>query len=101
MILKARGPGKFCSKRLNGAKVDKMDQIFGKVPSGGIYLNFLGPAGGSHTRKGALAFQYNVTWLVETEIAFSVEEQYFIAQQRGKLKRKGHALFPNNYFTKS
>ena len=54
---------------------------------------FLGPAGGSRTRKGAFALQDNITWLVETEIAFSVEQQYFIAQQRGKLRRKGHADF--------
>ena len=46
MILKARGPGIFCSKRLNGTKVGEMDQIFGKVQSGAIYLNFLGPAAG-------------------------------------------------------
>ena len=52
VILKARGPGKFCS---NGVKVCEMDQIFGKVQPGAIYLNFLGPAGGSRTRKGAFA----------------------------------------------
>ena len=79
---------------MNGVKVCKIDQIFGKVSSGAIYLNFLGPAGGSCTRKGAFALQENTIWLVETEIAFSVEQQYFITQQRGKLKRKGHALFP-------
>ena len=70
-----------------------MDQIFGKVTSGERYHNFLGPAGGECTWKGAFALQDNITWLVETEIAFSVEQQYFIAQQRGKLKRKRHADF--------
>ena len=63
------------------------------MPSGERHLNFSGPAGGSRTQKGAFALQDNIIWLVETEIAFSVEQQYFIAQQRGKLKRKGHALF--------
>ena len=32
-----------------------MDQIFGKVLSGELKLNFFGPAGGSRTRKGAFA----------------------------------------------
>ena len=54
-----------------------MDQIFGKLFSGKPKLNFFGPAGGSRTRKGALAFQSKTMWLVETEIAFSVEQQYF------------------------
>ena len=45
MILKARGPGKFCSLRTVGAKVGKIDKIFGKVLSGEIWLNFFGPAG--------------------------------------------------------
>ena len=57
MILKARGPGKFCSSRTAGTKVGKIDKIFRKVPSGKRYLNFLGPAGGSRTRKGAFAPQ--------------------------------------------
>ena len=69
MILKARGPGKFCSSRTAETKVGKIDKIFRKVPSGAIYLNFLGPAGGSRTRKGAFALQENTIWLVETEIA--------------------------------
>ena len=74
MILKARGPGKFCRSRTAGTKVGKIDKIFGKVPSGERYLNFFGPAAGSRTRKGAFALQENTIWLVETEIAFSVEE---------------------------
>ena len=45
MILKARGPGKFCSSRTAGIKVGKIDNFFGKVPSGERYLNFWGPAG--------------------------------------------------------
>ena len=65
-----------------------MDRIFGKVPSGERYLNFLGPAGGSRTRKGAFAFQDNITWLVETEIAFSVEEQHFIGTTAGQIGAK-------------
>ena len=45
-------------------KIDKNDQIsmfleigkvFRKVLSGELELNFLGPAGGSRTRKGAFA----------------------------------------------
>ena len=51
-----------------------MDQFFGKVLSGERYLNFFGPAGGERTWKGAFALQDNITWLVETEIAFFVEE---------------------------
>ena len=69
-----------------------MDQIFRKVLSGAIYLNFLGPAGGPRTRKGAFAFQYNITWLVETEIACSVEEQHFIGTTAGQIHFKVHAL---------
>ena len=97
MILKARGPGKFCSSRTTGAKVGKIDKIFRKAPSGKKYLNLLGPAGGSRTWKGAFAFQEHTIWLVETEIAFSVEESYFIAQQRGKFTSKVHADFRKNF----
>ena len=78
-----------------------MDQIFGKVPSGAIYHNFLGPAGGSRTRKGAFAFQENITWLVETEIAFSVEEQYFIGTTAGQIHFKSACAFSENFGTKS
>ena len=61
-ILRARGPGKFCSKRLNGTKVSEMDQIFGKVVSGELNLNFFGPAGGSRTWKIAFALQSKTIW---------------------------------------
>ena len=88
MILKARGPGKFCSSRTTGVKVGKIDKIFRKVPSGERYLNFLGPAGGSRTRKGAFAFQENTIWLVETEITFSVE-------QCGREEKKRTGFFCN------
>ena len=44
-ILKTRGLGKFCSSRTSGPRVGEMDEIFGKVPSGAIYPNLLGPAG--------------------------------------------------------
>ena len=54
-----------------------MDQIFGKVLSGELKLIFFGPAAGSRTRKGAFALQSKTMWLVETEIAFFVEQQYF------------------------
>ena len=101
MILKARGPGKFCSSRTAGIKVGKIDKIFGKVHSGAIYLNFLGPAGGSRTRKGAFAFQDNITWLVEMEIAFSVEEQYFIGTTAGQIHFKSACAFSENFGTKS
>ena len=37
------------------SKLAATDKIFGKVPSAEIQLNFLGPAGGSRTRKGAFA----------------------------------------------
>ena len=100
MILKARGPGKFCSKRLNGTKVGEMDQIFGKVRPGERYLNFLGSAGGSRTWKGAFACQSNATWLVETEIAFSVEEQYFIGTTAGQIHFKSACAFSKNFGTK-
>ena len=33
-ILKARGPGKFCSARTTYLKVGEMDQILGKVITG-------------------------------------------------------------------
>ena len=96
MILKARGPGKFCSSRTAGVKVGKIDKFFTKVSSGERYPNFLGPAGGSRTWKGAFAFQNNTIWLVETEIAFSVEEQHFIgttAGRKSKISRLKIILF--------
>ena len=70
-----------------------MDQIFGKVQPGAIYLNFLGPAGGSRTWTGAFALQDNITWLVETEIAFLSKSNILLAQQRGKFTSKAHADF--------
>ena len=93
MILKARGPGKSCSSKTAGVKVGKIDKIFGKMPSGERYLNFLGPAGGSRTWKGAFALQDNITWLVETEIAFSIEEQYFISRTAGQIHFKSACAF--------
>ena len=54
-MVQARGLGKFCSSRTTGFKVGGMDEIFGKVLSGELKLNFFGPAGGSRTRKGAFA----------------------------------------------
>ena len=101
MILKARGPGKFCSSRTAGTKVGKIDKIFGKVPSGERYLNFLGPAGGSRTWKGAFAFQEHTIWLLETEIAFSVEEQDFIGTTAGQIHFKSACGFSGNFGTKS
>ena len=53
----------------------------------------MGPAGGSRTWKGAFALQDNITWLVETEIAFSVEEQHFIGTTVGQIHFKSDALF--------
>ena len=78
-----------------------MEHIFGKVQSGATYLNFLGPAGGSRTWKGALALQDNITWLVETEIAFSVEEQHFIGTTAGQIHFKSACGFSKNFCTKS
>ena len=78
-----------------------MDHFFGKVPSGERYLNFSGPAGGSRTRKGAFALQEHTTWLVETEIAFSVEEQHFIGTTAGQIEAKRACGFSEKYFTKS
>ena len=101
MILKARGPGKFCSSRTAGTKVGKIDKIFRKVPSGERYLNFLGPAGGSRTRKGAFALQENTIWLVETEIAFSVEQQYFSRTTSGANCGKSDRRIFEKYFHKN
>ena len=78
-----------------------MDQIFGKVLPGAIYLNSFGPAGGSRTRKGAFALQENTIWLVETEIAFSVEEQHFIGTTAGEITAKVLGGFSGNFCTKS
>ena len=78
-----------------------MDKIFGKVLSGAIYLIFFRPAGGSRTRKGAFALQFNITWLVETEIAFSVEQQYFISTTAGQIEAKRACAFSKNFGTKS
>ena len=62
---------------------------------------FLGPAGGSRTRKGAFALQDNITWLVETEIAFSVQEQHFISTTAGEITAKVLGEFSGNCCTKS
>ena len=78
-----------------------MDKIFGKVPSGEVQLNFSGPAEGSRTQKGALAFQENAMWLVETEIAFSIEEQHFIGTTAGQIHFKSACGFSENFCTKS
>ena len=85
---------------MTGAKVGKIDKIFRKVPSGERYLNFLGLAGGSRTWKGAFALQDNITWLVETEIAFSVEQQYFISTTAGQIHFKSACGFSKNFGTK-
>ena len=100
-MLKARGLGKFCSNRLNGTKVSEMDLIFGKVQPGAIYLNFLGPAGGSRTQKGGFALQENTIWLVETEIAFSVEQQYFSRTTSGANCGKSDRRIFEKYFHKN
>ena len=54
-MVQARGLGKFCSSRTTDSKVSEMDQMFGKVLSAELKLNFSGPAGGSRIRKGAFA----------------------------------------------
>ena len=61
------------------------DKIFGKVPSGEIWLNFLGPAGGSHTRKGAFALsQFH---LKMTRRAFRSKSNSLVGEIRGKLQQ--------------
>ena len=99
-ILNTRGLGKFCSSRTSGIRVGEMDQIFGKVPSGEIQLNLSRPAGGSRTRKGAFALQENSIWLVETEIAFSVEQQHFSRTTSGANCGKSDRRIFEKYFTK-
>ena len=66
--------GSIFKKEHDLVKVGRPDKNVGKVPSGEIELNFLGPAGGSRTWKGAFALQENTIWLLETEIAFFIEE---------------------------
>ena len=73
---------------MTGSKVGEMHQIKKKVISGELKLNFFGPAGGLRTRKGAFALQSKTIWVVETEIAFSVEQQYFLEQQAKKIVAK-------------
>ena len=53
-----------------------MDQIFEKVLTGEVKVNFFGPAGGSRTLAGAEPPGMNTTWLVETEILLLVEQYY-------------------------
>ena len=100
-ILKTRGLGKFCSSRTSGIRVGEMDQIFGKAPSGEIWLIFFGPAGGSRTRKGAFALQDNIIWLVEKEIAFFVEQQYFSRTTSGANCAESGLRFFEKYFHKN
>ena len=78
-----------------------MDQIFGKVFSGEIKLNFSGPAVGSRTRKGAFAFESETIWLVETEIAFSVEQQYFSRTTSEANCGESNGRFFEKYFHKN
>ena len=100
-ILKTRGLGNFCSSRTSGIRVGEMDQIFGKVPSGAIYLNLFGPARGSRTRKGAFALQENTIWLVETEMAFFVKQQYFSRTTSGANCAESGLRFFEKYFDKN
>ena len=65
-------------------KVCKIDNISGKVPSSEIWLNFLGPAGGSRTRKGAFALsQFH---LKMTCRAFRSKSNSLVGEIRGKLQ---------------
>ena len=75
-MVHARGLGKFYSSRKIGRKACGVGEYIWKVLAAELKLNFFGPAGGSRTRKGAFALKSEFTWLVETEIAFSVEQQY-------------------------
>ena len=65
-----------------------MGQNFGKVLSPSDLLNLGGPAGGSAPGKVLRPKMMNPTWLVETEMLSSVEQQYFIEQYRGKSSEK-------------
>ena len=57
--------------------------------------------GGSRTWKGAFALQDNITWLVETDIAFSVEEKHFIGTSARQIYFKSACAFSGNFCTKS
>ena len=100
-MVQARGLGKFCSSRTTEVKVGAMDQIFGKVLSGELKLNFSGSAGGSRTRKGAFALKSETIWLVETETAFSVEQQYFSRTTSGANCAESGLRFFEKYFHKN
>ena len=78
-----------------------MDQIFGKLLSGEPKLNFFGPAGGSRTRKGAFALKSEFTWLVETEIAFSVNSNTCREQQARQIVAKVIGGFSKFFFNKN
>ena len=71
------------------------------MPSGETHPIFSRPAGGSRTRKGAFAFQENTIWLVETEIAFSVEQQYFSRTTSGANCGKSDRRIFEKYFHKN
>ena len=64
-------------------------------------LNLGGPAGSSRTLTGAFAPNFVSTWLVETELASVLEEQYFIGQRQGKSWRKCLADIPKIFSQKS
>ena len=54
MILKARGPGKFCSSRTAGIKVCKIDKIFGKSAIWWDIAQFFGPCRGLTHPEGCI-----------------------------------------------
>ena len=75
-ILKTRRLGKFCSSRTSGIRVGEMDQFFCKSAFWCDISQFFGPCRGLTHPEGRSRPSREYIWLVETEIAFFVEQQY-------------------------
>ena len=54
---------------------------------------FVGPCRGLTHPEGCIRPQENIIWLVETEITFSVEQQYFISTTAGQIHFKSACGF--------
>ena len=99
-VLKARGPGKLCSLRTTYFKVGHVTRIFEKVTPGELYVMAALP--GAEHPSGVLSHQRSeITWLVETEIDFSVLQQYVLSTTPGQIVPKVLGAFSKTYFTKS
>ena len=77
-----------------------MDQIFGKVLSGELKLNFFGLAGGSRTWKGAFAIQSKTIRQVETEKSEAPSYSNILQHNGGATRGESAGRIFQKYFHK-